>query len=301
MTIYRLNLTALFVTAFSFLFSVSIRGNDGVALLKVDHGARSAGMGSTQIPHSGDPNGVVHNPALGLGFEKFTASFGHTEFWENIRLESGFFCADLDSNWSIHGGIRYATVNDLEARTTPTSTATLFDSHDLSFKGGIAYRLDEKINLGIAAGWIIEKIGAYRGSAFNFDVGTVVHLNPNADINAAATNIGPSFKLELTGMPGSDDVSLPTTYRLGGTYRYQRYLASAEFVYLDETAHAHLGAEAKMNEIFSLRSGYMINYDTKNFTAGASFSRRNITVDYAFVPFTQSLGTSHLFNLTFSL
>lgn len=291
----------LLISILLLLTSGGVFANDGVALLKVDHGARSAGMGSTQFSQNRDPNAVVHNPALGVGFEKFSASFGHTEFWENIRLESGYFSADLNSRWSIHGGIRYATVNDLEARTSPTTTPTLFDAHDISFKGGAAFRLSPKIDVGFAAGWIIEKIGGYRGSAFNFDLGSVFHLNPHADISAAATNLGSSFRLEQTGIPGSDDISLPTTYRFGGAYKYQRYLGAAELVYLDNEAHVHLGAEAKMNEIFSLRSGYMVNYSTKNFTAGASFSHRNITVDYAFVPFSQNLGTSHLFNLTFSL
>jgi len=283
------------------LTAVAVSANDGVALLKIDQSARSAGMGSTQFSQSPDPNAVIHNPARGVGFEKFTASFGHTEYWENIRLESGYFSSDLNPRWSIHGGIRYATVNDLEARTSPTTNPTLFDAHDISFKAGAACRLSSRLDVGFAAGWIIEKIGGYRGSAFNFDLGSVYHLNPKANFSAAATNLGSNFRLEQTGLPGSDEVSLPTTYRLGGTYESNRYLGAAELVYLDDEAHLHLGAEAKINEIFSLRTGYMLNYSTKNFTAGAAFSHRNITVDYAFVPFSQNLGTAHLFNMTFSL
>lgn len=297
----KIRISNLSIAILSFVIASISYANDGVALLKVDQGARSAGMGSTQIPHSGDPNAVVHNPALGMGFSSFTASFGHTEYWENINLESGYFAANLNPRWAIHGGIRYASVNDLEARISPTSTPTLFDANDLSFKGGIAYSLTPKLDIGVAAGWIIEKIGSYRGSAFNFDLGAVYHIDSNANITAAATNIGSDFKLELSGMPGSDDISLPATYRIGGTYKYQRYLGAAEIVYLDEEAHAHLGAEADITEVFSIRSGYMINYSTKNFTAGASFAHRNLTVDYAFIPFSQNLGTSHLFNLTFSL
>ena len=282
--------------------AVSALAQDGVALLKNEHGARSAGMGGTMFSLTQDPNAVVHNPALASGFKKFSASFGHTEFWENIRLESGFFAADLSSKLSAHGGIRYATVGELEGRTFPTTNPqSVFEAHDISFKGGFAYRISPKVDIGVAAGWIIEKIGGYRGSAFNLDLGTTVHLQPNLDLGASVTNLGSKLKLELAGIPGSDEITLPTAYRVGGAYKYQRYLGAVEFVYLDDEAHVHLGAEGKINEIFSLRSGYMINYSTKNFTAGASFSHRNITVDYAFVPFSQNLGTSHLFNLTFSL
>ena len=47
----------------------------------------------------------------------------------------------------------------------------------------------------------------------------------------------------------------------------------------------------------------MSGYDVKDFTAGATFhlARYRLAVDYAFVPYKENLGTSHLFNLTFVL
>jgi hypothetical protein len=275
---------------------------DGVALFKIDHGARLSGMGGTSFSIDKDPNAAVYNPALAMGFDKFSASFGHTEFWENIRLESGYLAVNVTPKLAIHAGIRYATVSDLEGRTFPSSQPQLmFDAHDISFKGGAAYQISPKLDVGFGVGWIIEKIDGYRGSAFNVDLGAVTHVNPNIDLGASVTSLGSDFKLEQTGIPGSNDIKLPTVYRIGGSYKYQRYLGSAEMVYLDDQAHAHFGAEAALTEIFSFRTGYMLNYDTKNFTAGASFSHRNITVDYAFIPFSRNLGTTHLFNLTFSL
>jgi hypothetical protein len=291
-------------TAFLFLilFALSATANDGVALLKIDHGARLAGMGATSFSINDDPNAAVYNPALVAGFKKFAVSFGHTEYWENVRLESGYFATGLTPKIAIYGGIRYATVDDLEGRTIPTSQPqTIFDAHDISFKGGAAYKISERFDVGLALGWIIEKIEAYRGSAFNIDFGTVFHMNPNIDLATSVTSLGSSFNLEQTGVPGSADIGLPTIYRVGGTYKYREYLGTAELVYLDDKSHLHLGAESALAESFNLRAGYMLNYDSKNFTAGASFSHNNITVDYAFVPYTDNLGTTHLFNLTFSL
>ena len=86
------------------------QAQDGVALLKIDHGARLAGMGSTFPGSRNDPNAVVFNPAAAAGFEKFSASFGHTEYWENIRLESGFVAAGLTPKLFFHAGIRFAAV-----------------------------------------------------------------------------------------------------------------------------------------------------------------------------------------------
>ena len=275
---------------------------DGLALMKIEHGARAAGMGGAFGSMSLDPNVSAYNPAGVAGVKKFTASFGHTVYWENIRLESGYFAMSLSPRWSLLGGIRYGAVDDLEYRVTPTAVPDeLFQSHDISFKTGVAYRLSERVSAGLAMGWFVQKIEAWRGSAFNVDLGMQARVNDNFKVGAAVTNLGGDFNLTKAGQIASRDISLPTTYRIGGSYEYQKYLGAADIVILDDEFHVHLGAEAHLHEMFHLRSGYMVNYDTKNFAAGASFFYRNIIVDYAFVPYTSNLGTSHLFNLTFSI
>jgi len=150
-------------------------------------------------------------------------------------------------------------------------------------------------------GWFLEEIAGYRGSAFNVDIGATATLSDRINAGASITNLGPSFNLTKAAQRGSRDIPLPTAYRLGASYRYSYWLGAADIVHLDDDLHLHLGIEAELREMFHLRAGYMIGYDTKNFTAGASFTMHEVTVDYAFVPFTSNLGTSHLFNLTFSL
>jgi len=293
---------SLTILAVAFLFGLT-QAQDGVALLKIDHGARLAGMGSTFPGSRNDPNAVVFNPAAAAGFEKFTASFGHTEYWENIRLESGFIAAGLTPRLFIHAGIRFAAVDGLETRIFPTADPIAeFEAHDVSFKGGFAYRINPRLDICIGAGWIFEKIGSYRGSSFNVDLGARYQATPKIELAGSAISLGSSFRLEQPGLIGSDDISLPMTYRFGAAYEYnERYNGAAELVYLDDQAHLHLGAETVVKEIFSVHTGYMLNYDSKNFTAGATFTKRNMSVDYAFIPFSDNLGTSHLFNLNFSL
>ena len=89
--------------------------------------------------------------------------------------------------------------------------------------------------------------------------------------------------------------------RTASAYYLKDYLGAADIVVVDDEFHLHAGGEAVIQKVFRLRAGYMFNYDSKNITAGASFSKRNLTVDYAFVPYSNDLGSSHLFNLTFSL
>ncbi len=275
---------------------------DGLALMKVEHGARASGFGGAYVTQNSTPDAVAYNPAAAAGIEEFSVTFGHTSYWENIRIESGFFAAGLSPNWHLHGGIRVAGVDDLEARTTPTSVPdALFEAHDISIKSGLAYQASPKLSVGIAMGWFLEKIEAWRGSAFNVDLGMQYQIDESKEIGASITNLGSSFQLEKSGHVGSRDINLPTTYRAGGVYRINKYETAADIVILDDKFHAHLGAQAHIHRLFDLRAGYMLGYDTKNFTAGASFIHRSVTVDYGFVPYSHNLGTSHLFSLTFKI
>jgi long-subunit fatty acid transport protein len=277
---------------------------DGLALMKVETGARPAGMAGAFASISGDPMSSAYNPAGAVGVGKFTASFGHNEYWENIRLESGYCAAPLAGNWYIHGGIRFAAVSDLESRLLPTSEPEgIFDAHDVSLKAGVAWQVNDMFAAGVAAGWFIEKIEAYQGSAFNVDIGLIARPMPNLSLGASASNLGSDFSLSQTGVGDSDDISLPTTYRIGGSYRYLKYLGAADLVVVDDETHLHLGIEGEIYPRFVLRSGYMLGYDVKNFAAGASFHvpRYGMVIDYGFVPYSEGLGSSHLFNLTVGL
>jgi hypothetical protein len=275
---------------------------DGLALMKIDPSGRSSGMGGAFVSITGDPYSALYNPA-GVGdIHSFTASFSHNEYWKNIRIESGYFSSPFKGKFSIHGGLRFAGLGDIEVRQTPSSEPEAYtDAHDISFKTGLAYKVSDKIIAGFGLGWFFEKIAAFRGSSFNVDLGVIGKLRSNVAVGASITNIGSSFSINEAGVSESRKIKLPTTYRIGASYQYQKYLGAGDIVILDDKAHFHMGAEGRLQPNFSIRAGYMFGYDTKNFTAGASFSHRNMTIDYAFVPYSNDLGNSHLFSITFQL
>ncbi|MFH1688145.1 MAG: PorV/PorQ family protein [bacterium] len=281
-----------------------VASDAGLALLTNEYSARPAGMGGAAVSILSDPNAIWYNPAAAVGLDTFTASFGHTVFWENIRFESGCFGIGLSPRFYLHGGIRMATIDDIEQRgeVPTTQPEALFGSHDISGKLGLAYRMSDDVAVGAAIGWMFEEIESWRGSEFNVDVG--VNVTPRIEgltLGAAVTGLGGDMAITKEGTIGSREIPLPTTYRFGGSYTYRWLRGAADLVYLDDQAHAHLGVEGTVSKELNLRAGYMSGYDTRNITAGASFAYRNVRVDYAFLPYSDNLGTSHLFNVTFSL
>ena len=273
----------------------AVVADDGLALMKVEAGARAAGMGGAFVSIGGDPYSSFYNPAGSASARQFSGSFGHTAYWENIRLETGYFSSPLSRSVSIHGGIRWANLGDLEIRTGPSTTPdALSDANDVSFKTGLSYQVDDKIFAGFSLGWYMEKIEAYRGTAFNLDFGALVIPNDEVTFGVSITNLGKKMNLTKEGAETSRDITLPTTYRVGISYKYRKYLGAADAVIVDNKAHIHLGVESPTYHMIALRAGYMFNYDTKNFTAGTSITWRNMAFEYAFVPYTSNLGTTHL-------
>ncbi len=275
---------------------------DGLALLKTGHGARESGLGEAVVSIADNVNGANYNPAVITSVKQFTASFGHTQYWENINLESAFFASPLSSKINLHGGIRFAAVDDIEKRDNPTADPdALFEFHDVSLKTGFTYLKNEKLSFGFAFGWFFEKNEIWSGSAFNVDLGMHYQTSENIQLGAAVTNLGSSFQLTADGRENSNEISLPTKYSVGANYYYGKYLGAIDFAIVDDEFKLHLGTEADVHELLKVRAGYMFNYDTKDFSAGATFIKRNIKIDYAFVPYSNDLGTTHLFNFTFSI
>ncbi|HDL04637.1 MAG: hypothetical protein DRP46_05955 [Candidatus Zixiibacteriota bacterium] len=277
-----------------FLAGSSVRPESGIKMLTAEAGARSVGMGGAFSAVTADPYSAAYNPASTWGITEVTGSFGHNTYWENTRIETGYLSFHKRST-VITAGVQFASIDDLEGRTGPTTDYYEFGAHDVSIKVGAAFELEPKYILGFSIGWMYEKIDVEEGSAFNFDLGLLMQPYPDLNIGLAVLNFGSTVKLI------DESYDLPRTYRGGIAYTYHDFTPSADLVYLDDDLYVHLGGEYKLYEKFFIRSGYRIGYDTKDFSAGAGFVRRNFRIDYAYLPYKSGLNDSHLINLTFEI
>ena len=110
---FRRNLFSIIIVLL--LSAVSFAGDDGLSLMKIGHSARISGMGEAVTAIANDVNGSAYNPASINGLTKFSASFGHVSYWDNVNQESLYFGKGIRQNLFWHGGIRYAGVDDLKA------------------------------------------------------------------------------------------------------------------------------------------------------------------------------------------
>ena len=266
----------------------------GMKMLTAEAGARATAMGGAFTSITADPYSAAYNPAGTWGVTDVTGSVGHNTYWENTRIETGYLSFHKHST-IFTAGVQFASVDDLEGRVGPTDDFYEFGAHEVSIKIGAAFQLEPKYILGFSLGWMYEKIDVEEGSAINFDLGLLMQPYPNLNIGLAVLNFGSTISLR------DEDYDLPRTYRAGISYTFRDFTPSADIVYLDDEAYVHLGGEYKLYNQFFIRSGYRVGYDTKDFSAGAGFVRRNFRLDYAYLPFKSGLNDSHLINLTFDI
>lgn len=274
---------------------------DGLSLLKVEAGARMAGMGGIGVSDSRHPDALFYNPAADQAGQ-FTIAAGHNTFWDRSALSNLSLSAPLSDRLNAIATVRYASIGEIEQRTIPSlEPEARFDAFDVAVKGGIGVGLTESVRFGVAAGLVMEKIDAWRGQAFSVDLGLTARIAPDYTIGLSAANLGSEFMLTNDRQIDSRAIAQPVTYRLGGNGRWGKLTVSIEGVVLDEQFHPHIGADYQLHPSFAFRAGGGFGYDSKSFGAGASFIRREISIDYAFVPYGNSLGSSHLFTLRFTL
>ncbi len=263
--------------------------------MSLETGAGPIGMGGAYTAYTAEPYSAAYNPAAIYGINSVSGSFGHDTYWKDRRFESGYLSFKKGSIvYNI--GLQFAEISNIQARQTASEDPDFtFDSQNLSLKFSGAFKISEKITAGLSLGWIFEKISTYRDNAYAADLGLIVTPSSDLTIGLSVLNIGTKIQID------SVESNIPTTLRLGAAYKFKNFKPALDIVYFDNNMYTHFGGEYFIKEILVLRAGYRTGYDTKDFSAGAGFIRRNIRIDYAFLPYKNKLGESHIFSLTFSL
>ena len=260
-------------------------------------GARQVAMGETPVLTEADPFNLEYNPAAIMGLSKGRLGLTYNsaiQGRDNSGLAIIFPVRGVD--FGVH--VRLSSLGDIEARgETPTTEPDyLFSAHDFAARVFAAVRLRPRLQAGVSLGWMMEKIDIYRANAYTFGAGLLYDWKYGIMFHGAAANVGPTFTFI------SEEQSPPSIYRAGVGYHRNQLSATADYVNIKSgEGHLHLGAEYLVQKYLFLRGGYQTGYDSRSFSAGAGFISNQLRIDYAFVPYTSDLGSSHRFSLVFLL
>lgn len=292
-------LLIIFITSFTFGQSA---GESGLSFLKIGFGARNIALGDLGVVSTGDVTGAYYNPALLSDYSGSQISVSHNQWIQDV---TGEMLGVSFSFWGLPFAFSANTtsVSDIEVRTRPGEAQSTFDANFFFGSLSTGFTLYEKLSTGFSVKYLYENLFSNDAAGWGFDFGLYYNnIIESVNIGASLRNIGSMDKLK------NEATELPTDLRIGASYEYgMESIESGLFFnagYQKYTStddnHFHLGGEFLYNEIFAVRGGYITGYESKGLTAGVGLKWNSINFDYAYTPFSFSLGSASIISLQYT-
>lgn len=272
-------------------------GNTGLSFLKLGVTSRSISLGDAVVSSSNDASATHYNPAALFNGRKVNVLFMHNSNIIGIRTE--YLAAKVTlSKLALGLSLNNTSVNDIEIREIPGQLEGTFNAQNFAMGLSGAYKINDKLSIGITAKFLFEKIYVDNSSGYAFDFGGL-YSDKNFSVGAALANFGKMNALR------SYSTKLPASVRIGGSYLLGfKKISSSLRIAVDGYKvldggkfHANTGAEFLYKDFLAIRAGYQSGYDDRSLTTGIGLKYKAFNLDYAFIPYKYSLGSSHTFTL----
>ncbi len=298
MTVKKILSLFLIIFSFTIYSQNNGAGNTGLSFLKVGVTSRSISLGEAVVSMSEDASATFYNPAgLFLG-KKNSILFMHNAGIIGTRSEFLAAKFNLSSRIALGLSLNNMSVSDIEVREIPGQPLDRFNSQNFALGFSGAYKVNEKIQLGVTAKFIYEKIFIDNADGYAFDFGGLFQ-DGKISFGVALSNVGSMNRLR------NESTKLPSSMRFGGGYKISLdkingslQLGANGFKVLDGGKfHLNAGAEFLFKEFLAVRAGYQSGFENKSLTTGLGLKFKVFNLDYAFVPYKLSLGSSHTFTI----
>lgn len=272
-------------------------GNTGLAFLKLGVTSRAISLGEAVVSSTNDASATHYNPAAMFNGSKTSLVFMHNEQVLGVRTE--FLAGSFKfSKVALGFSVNNTSVDDIQIREIPGEQTGQFTAQNLALGLSLGYKVNEMLSLGMTGKFLFEKIYIDNASGLALDLGGL-YTKDNLSIGAAISNLGSMSQLR------NESTKLPASIRLGGSYSIilvgitsklligvdgYKVLSGGKF-------HANTGAELQYKDFLALRVGYQSGYENKSITTGIGLKYKAFNLDYAFVPYKYSLGSSHTITL----
>lgn len=273
-------------------------GNTGLSFLKIGVTSRSIALGEAVVSSAEDASSTFYNPAMMSFGNPLNISLMHHEQTFGIRTEFLGSTVKL-GKMSLGLSILTTSVNDIDVREVPGAPIDKFNAKYFSLGLSSSYKINDMLSIGLTGKFLYEKIYIDNSSGVALDFGGV-YKKDNYSIGASFCNIGTMSQLRNVS------TKLPMSVRFGGAYSFYinklgavvNFSAEGYKVIDGGKFHVYTGGEFVYKKLISLRAGYQSGYEDKFITAGIGLMYKGLSLDYAFIPYKYSLGSSHVITLS---
>ncbi len=209
-------------------------------------------------------------------------------------------------------GLLASDAGDLELRSRPGPSQGSFSASYLSLSGGYAYNY-RNFAIGASLQYLREELYIYNASGYAVNAGITSHwVNRRLYVSAALQNAGNMDKLN------NEATQLPTQFRSGINARLLTFTAGendfpvtlsllSDLVFTlnqddtdntsrtidQESAYLNIGITVTAADIISLRGGYKTGETVRPLSFGTGIIFKNVSANYALVPFETGFGNVH--------
>ena len=274
-------------------------GETGFSFLKLGVGARAMALGSAYVALADDPTAIYWNPAGLAAISGTQVTAMHNEWIQDFRQEFAAVGARMGPGTL---GVSFSGFysSEFEKRDDTGILIGHYGFNDIALSGAYAAQVAPGLDAGLAVRYIREMIDQWDATAFTADLGARYRLgDTGVSFGAAVQNLGgdpkfidESFKLPATWRVGAAASRSLPSLQGRGTLTAEVRKATAD------DAHFHAGAEYLYREHVALRVGGKFGYDDEDVSFGLGLAKDWIHFDYAVIPLSSDLGTTHFFSLT---
>ncbi|MDI6781928.1 MAG: PorV/PorQ family protein [bacterium] len=264
-----------------------------MAFLKVDVGARAAGMGGAFVAAGDDISSIWSNPA-GLSMIKTEEiAFHHQDWLQDTRYEC-FAYAYPAKNLSLGVSLNHLSSNHIpevlrDTNDNPLPTNRLFDVSDMSGMFVISKQVSKNMSIGSGFKYLQEQLDNNTAHAGALDLGCLYTPNNSLCLALSIQNIG--YRIQMD----KDEFTLPLMYRTGAAWKNEVACFGIE---LNKARNRELrgcaGIELRINNPITLRCGYQFLTDNEHgsfkdmpekLSLGFGVKIGRTIMDYAFAPY----------------
>ncbi len=260
-----------------------------MAFLKVDVGARAAGMGGAFVAAGDDISSIWSNPA-GLSMIKTEEiAFHHQDWLQDTNYECLAY-AYPTKDLTLGISLNYLSLNQIPevlraANGDPLPTNRLFGVSDMSGMFVVSKQVSKNISIGSGFKYLQEQLDNNTTNAGAIDLGCLYIPNNSLCLALSIQNIG--YRM--------DEFTLPLMYRTGAAWKNDVACFGIE---LNKARNRELrgcaGMELKIINPITVRCGYQFLTDNEHgsfkgipekVSLGFGVKIGKTTMDYAFAPY----------------
>jgi hypothetical protein len=267
--------------------------SSGADFLKIDAGARAAGLGRSYTALASDPTALFWNPA-GLGLMKRAeVTYQRLQYFGDMSHNFVATGIPLLTGDGTKAGIGLGFVN--LAVPSFDSTGGLepaVASGDMAGIVGFAFA-KKGWSVGFDGKFVKRELAGDIARAFIGDAGVMAQPVRFFRFGIAACHVGPGLRF------AEEEEPMPTLVRTGFSFTFfedihHEMRMSSDHTYQFNGSSYRFGAglEYRYNQLFSVRGGYSGDHDRRDVSMGGGVDLDFFQVDYAYLPFGK-LGDTH--------